>query len=86
MDILKKIKTFRLDENLVSTLLGGSLFAFVVATNLVDASNIDAVKASFDALMLAAADLYNTCADIKFGELSVTGAVSYLLFRHKSEK
>lgn len=82
----KKLKTLKLDENLVSTLLGGSLFGLIVATNLVDASNIEAVKISFEGLMLAVADLYNTFAAINFGEISITGAVSYLLFRHKGDK
>lgn len=86
MDILKKIKTFRLDENRASTLLGGTLFGLVVAMNLVDASNIQDVKVAWDGLVLSGANLWNVLSDVKFGDISVTGAVSYLLIRHKSEK
>jgi hypothetical protein len=86
MGILKKIKTLKLDENLISTVLGGSLLGFVVSTNLIDASNLEVVKTAFDGWLFSSQLLWNTLSDVQFGELSITGAVTYLLVRHKSEK
>jgi hypothetical protein len=79
------MKIPKLDEANLSTVVGGILLTLVTGASLL---GIDAnpIIDSFNIWVTASKGLIDTLSVIQFGEISIVGAISFLLFRHKSKK